>query len=282
MTSWDFPCADPVDIDIDSWSSGSVAIAAEPTDTVTVEVVPSRAHADLDDLLADVRVSFDDGRLQIVGPRFGTFRRWRGLDLTIKAPAGSRFAARTASADVSCVGVLGALIVQTASGDVTAATVTGEATVQTASGDVAIAKVGADATISTASGDIQLASVGGSAHLNTASGDVSVGECQSSVTARTASGDVDLGAVSSGNIGVTSASGDLAVAVVPGIAVYLDLASTAGSIRSELDADEGTAADAAVEIKCRTLSGDIRIRKARPSASRPASTEQSSSPTAGN
>ncbi len=53
--------------------------------------------------------------------------------------------------------------------------------------------------------------------------------------------------------------------MVPGIGVYLDLASTSGDIRSDLDAsdDDGQgAASAAAQISCRTLSGDIRIRRA--------------------
>jgi hypothetical protein len=265
MTSWDFPCSDPVDISIDSWGSGSIAVSGEPTSEITVEVMPSRDGADVADLLDQVQVGFDDGQLYIHGPRAGAFRRKKGLDLTIKAPAGSSCAAKTISADLACVGELSAVTMQTASGDVTAGAVTGDVTVQSASGDVLLSEAGGNLTISTASGDIRATRVDGDARLNTASGDVAIGFCAGSVSAHTASGDIELGGVAAGSVELASASGDMEVAVVPGIGVYLDLASNSGDIRSELDASDGeSSSDAAIEIKCRTLSGDIRIRKARP------------------
>jgi DUF4097 and DUF4098 domain-containing protein YvlB len=261
MTNWEFPCSDPIDIDIPSWASGSVAVAGEPTQTVTVEVTPSRARAD-DQLLQEVRVSFDGQRLQVAGPRGISFGIRRGLDLTIKAPPGSRCAAHTASADVSCVGELGALTVQTASGDVTASSVTGNCVVRTASGDVMLRNLAAEAQVNTASGDVQVDRVGGEARINTVSGDVRIARCPGPVSAHTVSGDVDLGAVASGSVGLNSVSGDLTVSVLPGISLYLDLASTSGDIRNELDESDGDDSGAALEIKCRTLSGDIRIRRA--------------------
>ena len=266
MTNWKFPCSDPVDISIDSWASGSIVVAGEPATEVTVEVLPSRKSADIADLISQVQVSFEDGQLYVRGPRLGSFRRHKGLDLTIKAPAGSSCAAKTASADIACVGDLSALAMHTASGDVTAALVSGDVTVQSASGDVLLNKAGGNLTIQTASGDIQAGQVDGDAQLNSASGDVTVGYCSGSVAAHTTSGDIELGGVAAGRVELASTSGDIDVAVVPGLGVYLDLATTSGDVRSDLDpgADEGgNEADAAIEIRCRSLSGDIRIRRAK-------------------
>lgn len=264
MTNWDFPCSDPVDISIDSWASGSIVVAGEPANEVTVEVLPSRKRDDIADLIAQVQVTFEDGQLYVQGPRLGSFRRNKGLDLTIKAPAGSSCAAKTASADVACVGELSALVMHTASGDVTAALITGDVTVQTASGDVLLNKAGGNLTVQTASGDIQASQLDGDARINSSSGDVAVGQCSGSIAAHTTSGDIELGGVAAGRVELASTSGDIEVAVVPGLGVYLDLASTSGDIRSDLEPgeDEGRAADASVEIRCRSLSGDIRIRKA--------------------
>ena len=264
MSTWDFACSDPVDISIESWGSGSIVVSGEPTSTVAVEVVPGSRSADVQDLLAEVQVGFDDGQLYIRGPRPAAFRRRRGLDLTIKAPQGSSCAAKTVSADLACVGDLSALSMQTASGDTTAASVSGAVAVRSASGDVLLDGTGGDVAISTASGDIHASRVGGHARINTASGDVAIGYCDSSVTAQTASGDIQLGAVATGRIELRSVSGDMQVAVVPGIGVYLDLASTSGSIQSDLDPsdDEPGESGAPVEIRCRALSGDIRIIRA--------------------
>ncbi len=155
MTSWDFASSDPVDISIDNWGSGSIVVAGEPTSAVTVEVVPSHRDADVAELLAQVQVSFEDGQLYIHGPRASTFRRKKGLDLTIRAPEGSSCAAKTVSADLSCVGDLSAVSLQTASGDLTAASVGDELTVRSASGDVLLDKVAGTVSIHTASGDVQ-------------------------------------------------------------------------------------------------------------------------------
>ncbi len=267
MTNWDFPCSDPVDISIDSWASGSIVVAGEATAEVTVEVLPTRKSGDIADLITQVQVSFEDGQLYVRGPRLGSFRRNKALDLIIKAPAGSSCAAKTASADLSCVGELSALAMHTASGDVTAAWITGDVNVQTASGDVLLNKAGGNLAINTASGDIQATQIDGDARLNSASGDVAIGYCSRSIAAHTTSGDIEVGAVAGGRLELASTSGDMAVGVVPGLGVYLDLASTSGDIRSDLEPgdDESGEAAATVEIKCRTLSGDIRIRKGRPS-----------------
>jgi len=288
MSTWDFACSDPVDISIDSWGSGSIVVSGEPTNTLAVEVVPSGHGAE--DLLSQVQVDFDDGQLYIRGARPGGWGRRRGLDLTIKAPEGSSCAAKSASGDLSFVGELSALNVETASGDTSAASVSGDVTVHSASGDVLLDTAGGDIAIRAESGDIHVATVGGYARLSTGSGDVAVGSCAGSVNAQTASGDVTvgncagsvdaetasgdirLGAVAAGLVELRSASGDLHVAVVPGIGVYLDLASTSGSLHSDLDPSDGDdgqdESGVPVRISCHTLSGDIRIVKA-PEAARP-------------
>jgi Putative adhesin len=266
MTTWDFSCSDPIDISIDSWTSGSIVLAGEPTDTVVVEVVPShRSRAA--DLVEQVEVEFEDGQLAIHGPRAIPSWRWSGLDLTIKAPLGSSCAAKTASADVSCVGEVSSLVITTASGDLTASTVTGDVAARTASGDVLLEQVGGDLVVHTASGDVRASQIDGAVRVNTASGDVALGYCARSVTTRTATGDVQIGAVASGEVELNSASGDVAVAVVPGIGVYLELSSLTGMVRSDLDevdsAEAAGPAGPAVEIRARTVSGDIRVTKSR-------------------
>lgn len=274
MTQWDFPCSDPVDISIDSWASGSITVSGEPTDTVVVEVEPSHDGRG-DDLTDDVQVAFEDGQLYVRGPRGIFFRPRTGLSLTIKTPAGSSCAAKTASADLSCVGVISGLSMNTASGDISAAAVAGDVTVRSASGDIRLGTVSGELAVRTASGDTQVQHVSGAVRINSASGDAAIGYCGGPVTARTASGGVRLDGVSSGLVELNSATGDIRVAVVPGIGVYLDLASLSGRVRSDLDEVKGPDgdADAVVEIRARTMSGDIRITKARAGRPEPASPE---------
>ena len=89
MTTWDFPCSEPVDISVDSWLSGSIAISGEPTSSILVEVLPTFDGRGAEELLQELQVSFDDGRLYVRGPRYASHRRKTSLDLIIKTPAGS-------------------------------------------------------------------------------------------------------------------------------------------------------------------------------------------------
>jgi Putative adhesin len=267
MTHWEYPGSDPIDVFVDL-AAGQVALTAEPTDLTTVELSASWTGRG-ERLIPDVRVSFEDGRLEVIGPRrAGLWRGHTGLNLAITLPAGSRCMLRTASADVSCTGDLADLDVHTASGDVLAGPVTGTVEAITSSGDVRLEEAGAGASVRTAGGDVRLAWAGGDVTVRTASGDVNIGSAAASVTVQTASGDVRLGGVAAGRTDVATASGDVTVGVAPSIGVFLDLASVSGSTRSQLDEAEASD-DVPLEVVCRTVSGDIRVIRAPATGSRP-------------
>ena len=71
MTNWDFACSDPVDISIDSWASGSIVVAGEPTSRVTVEVRAEPASAPTRRPARAGPGRFEDGQLYVHGPRVG-------------------------------------------------------------------------------------------------------------------------------------------------------------------------------------------------------------------
>jgi DUF4097 and DUF4098 domain-containing protein YvlB len=265
MASWEFPGSDPIDVHIDL-PSGSIAIAAEPTEATKVSLVPSRPGRDSDELIAQVTVEFSDGQLEITGPRnLGLLRHRSGLDLTVKVPTSSRCTVRTASSDVACVGELGSLDAHTASGDVTAAVVHGPVQLAVASGDVWLEEGSQGVTVHSASGDVRVLRASGDVSIDTASGDIQIGTADGAVTVRAASGDVRIDSFGHGVADVNTVSGDVTVGVAAGIGVYLDLSSFTGDIRSDLDRsddDDDDDGDADVTVKCKTVSGDVRIKKA--------------------
>ena len=261
MSHWEFPGSEPIEVVVEL-SSGSVALTAKATDVTTVSLAPSRFGRNGDKLLSEVRFSFDNGRLEVVGPkRTGLWRGYPGFDLTVTLPEGSRCAVRTASADVTSTGELAELDAHTASGDVTAAAVTRNLQAVTASGDVRADETGDMADLRTVSGDIRIGQAGGDVHARTASGDVNVAAAAGSATVTTASGDVRIGGMASGRADVNTASGDVVVGVARDVGVYLDLASLSGSVTSQLE-DSEPSEDVTLEVRCRTLSGDIRIARA--------------------
>jgi DUF4097 and DUF4098 domain-containing protein YvlB len=118
--------------------------------------------------------------------------------------------------------------------------------------------------VQTASGDIDIDIVRGSANVATASGDLRIDEAYDNVNANTVSGDQTLGAVLRGNISAHSVSGDVQIGVRRGSKVFLDCNTISGDTSSELElTPEAPGGDGPlVEIRAKTVSGDIQIMRA--------------------
>jgi hypothetical protein len=261
MANWEFAADGPIRADIDL-PAGSVNVAAAKTDKVSLSLTASSGAGER--LLAETEVSFEDNTLRVHTPKRSSIRGNASLDLRAELPEGSLVAAQTASADLDFTGTLGTLNATTASGDVQAKRVTGDVELTTASGDVRLEDAAGDARLSTASGDVIVNGADGDVIAKTASGDVWIGRAGQSVTAKTASGDVHFDRVASGLADATTVSGDITVAVAPGIGVYLDISTLTGDVSSELDADDSVAAEgeSALTVSCRSVSGDVRIIRA--------------------
>ena len=241
MTSWEFPATDPIDLEI-RVPAGDVTVRAAATHTATVTL--SGAERTLD----ATRVEFDQGALSVIAPERLRLGRTADLDVRVEVPEGSFCRAHTASADVRCTGELGSLDVHTASGDVSAERISGLARATTASGDIHVGEAS-------------------EVDANSASGDVTIEQVSGPVQVSTASGDVRIDAASGSRAEVKSASGDINIAVTPGIGVYLDLSTMSGTVSSELDPAEETGG-ADMTLSCRTLSGDVQVTRAAQPATR--------------
>lgn len=239
MTSWEFPTSDPVDLQV-RIPAGDITVKAVPTQVATVRLDPSGRGGDK--LLTAMRVEFDQGLLSVIAPERSGLLRGGSIDAVVELPEGSSCLVDCASADVSCTGELSSAELRTASGDVSVERVNGLARIGTASGDVF---VGAAAEVT----------------ANTASGDLSIERADGDVAVTTASGDVRIASASGKRVDVKATSGDISVAVTPGIGVYLDVSTLSGTISSELEpSDESGGAE--MTVYCRTISGDVRIQRA--------------------
>ena len=108
------------------------------------------------------------------------------------------------------------------------------------------------------------------------SGDITIGEAYDNVNANTVSGDQELGAVMTGIVAAHSVSGDVTIAVRRGSRAFLDCKTVSGDTSSELEltADAPAGDGPLVEIRAKTVSGDIRItRAAAPATSAAAASE---------
>ena len=195
-----------------------------------------------------------------------------GISCRVRCPEATSVTASTKSADLHARGAIGGLTVRTASGDVEANDVRGGLNVKSASGDVVVRTVGGALNVQSASGDVQVGTVRGPVNVQTASGDVQIEAADDRVNATVVSGDLDLGAVMRGDVSTQSVSGDVTIGVRRGSKVYLDCTTLSGDTSPELDLqNDAPAGDGPlVEIRAKTVSGDIHIRR----AAAPANTEE--------
>jgi DUF4097 and DUF4098 domain-containing protein YvlB len=264
-----FEVQGPVEIDV-RLASGDIEVDPTAEGRVEVELI---AHDEESQRLVDdarIELSPHGNRPTIVvdvpqkrGFSLNLFGR-SGIECRIRCPHDSGLAIRTKSADVSARGTLGGLNVATASGDIDIDRVSGGVNVKSASSDFSAREIGGGVNIQTASGDIDVSVARGPVNVTSVSGDISIGEAYDNVSANSVSGDQDHGAVMQGVVAVHSVSGDVTIAVRRGSKAFLDCTTVSGDTVSELElSSDAPAGDGPlVEIRAKTVSGDIRITRA--------------------
>lgn len=263
-----FEVSGPVELEV-RLSSGEISIDPSLDGRVEIDLL---AHDDESQRLVDeARIELREGdsrpQVSVILPQrrgfsfgFGN----RGVSCTIRCPEGSAVSAKTKSADLSAHGKLSGVAFATASGDTDVADIDGSLNVKTASGDVQAGRISGSVNVQSASGDVTIESVRGPANVGSVSGDVTVEAAYDNLNANTVSGDQDLGAVMRGSVSAQSVSGDVTIGVRRGSKVFLDCNTLSGDTSSDLevsgDAPEGDGP--LVEIRAKTVSGDIHITRA--------------------
>jgi hypothetical protein len=222
------------------------------------------------DVLAGARVETvpsDEGTRLVVHAREDRgvlrLRGGRRARVRLTVPPGTDLVAKVATADVRAGLPLGNVAIEAATGDLQLDAVTGDLRVSTAAGDVGAADVHGAARVTTASGDVRLGAVGGELQAKTVSGDIHAAAVGGDASVRTVSGDAVLGELSSGSVSAVSTSGDVDLTIAPGRRVHLDVTTVSGRLRSDLDQGGGEDGAVDLELRGRTVSGDVTIRRGR-------------------
>jgi DUF4097 and DUF4098 domain-containing protein YvlB len=264
---------------------GRVTITARPTDSTVVSL-----EAETPDLVERATVECrpaGSGHVVAVKIPHGHGRRLlhrHEVTVRVEVPEGAQVTVMTASAAIEIKGSVGEADVTTGSGDISTDDVATDVTVKTASGDTTVGRVGGDIRAHTASGHLRCSSVAGAAVFSTASGDLEVGAAGSRVEVKATSGNVRLGelargarvvnvsgnvrvlALGEGSLHVRSVSGDVAVGVVRGVDLHVDVETLSGSVHSDIplhDAPAGGARpETRVDLSVRSVSGNVEIRRA--------------------
>ncbi len=267
-----FDVSGPVELDI-ALASGEIEVDPSLDGHVEIELT---AHDEESQLLVDnARIELQErhGRphVTIEVPKkrgmtlsFGMIFGRQGITCRVRCPQESSVQVRSKSADLSVRGAIGALNVATASGDVEVDRVSDGVSVKSASADFSAREIGGAVSIQSASGDISIDVARGPVNVTTVSGDVKIGEAYDDVSANTVSGDQDHGAVMRGRVAAHAVSGDVTVAVRRGSRAYLDCTTVSGDTHSDLEvgAEEPAGDGPLVEIRAKTVSGDIHITRA--------------------
>lgn len=264
-----FTTPGPIHLDVEI-GSGDIQVTATDTDTTTIEVTGELAD--------QVKVEQDGRTIAVTMPKLTmSFGRRHQVDVVARIPAGSDLSTLVGSADLVTHGALASCrlksgsgelrLEQIGSGDVIAGSgdlsierVGGDLRAKSGSGDVSLREVSGSADITTGSGDMQVGTVSGSLSTKTGSGEVRVGQAGGQVTITAASGDVVVDQASAGTVTVRSASGDIAVGAAAGLPVWTDLNTISGHIDSRLvPLGQPAEGDPFLELRLRTVSGDIRV-----------------------
>jgi hypothetical protein len=265
-----FEVAGPVELDL-RLAAGEIEVDASLDGRVEVDLT---AHDDESRALVEnARIELQDhGRPKVIvdvpqkrgGFSFGLIFGRQGISCRVRCPERSLLGVRTKSADVTARGRLGGANIATASGDVELDDVDGGVNVKSASGDVSVREVASGLSVQTASGDISAEIVRGAVNAQTASGDIEIGEAYDNVSANSVSGDQHHHAVLRGSVGAHSVSGDIVIGVRRGSKAWLDCNTVSGDTSSELEltGDVPDGDGPLVEIRAKTVSGDIRITRA--------------------
>lgn len=248
--------------------SADVSVETWDAAVTEVELIPRRDDDATREAMAGVRVE-SRGRargseilVEESKRRFGFSLHEPRFDIRIRCPHGASIDASSGSSDLVLRGAIGDLTVKSGSGDVSAETARGTVRVTGASGDVSIDAAEGPVTVHTASGDVEIRGAGDRLTVNAVSGDVRVDDARAGVTVTSVSGDVSL-SVAGGDAKVQTVSGDVEIAVRDGLGVWIDASSVSGEMVSELELEDGPAGEggAAIELRVKTVSGDVRIRR---------------------
>jgi DUF4097 and DUF4098 domain-containing protein YvlB len=99
--------------------------------------------------------------------------------------------------------------------------------------------------------------------VSAANGDVAIGGAGKSVVVKTANGSIRVGSVASGDVDLKTAFGTVEVGIAHGTAAKLDVKTTFGLLRQELEPSATPPSSVrTATVKARTSHGDITIRRA--------------------
>jgi hypothetical protein len=187
------------------------------------------------------------------------FAGFRGATVDVEAhvPAGAQISLETGYGDITVSGTSGDAAAKTGAGDVNVPEAA-RVTLHSGAGNVSVGQVGGG-TLRTGAGDISIERCSGDTELNSGSGDVTILDAVGTLRIHTGAGDVNA-SLSEGRIEVRSGMGDIIVRVPTGIAVWQDLTTGMGDVRSRIaPLGEPEQGEPFLSVTARSGAGDVTL-----------------------
>jgi DUF4097 and DUF4098 domain-containing protein YvlB len=262
--------------------AGHLTLVASDTKVVSVEVDPRDPERDADvRAAADARVELAGDTLTVKTSRQGFgWARTGAVSVRIEVPALSRLDVQMEVGDIVADGAFGDATVKSGAGtiglgevaklrmisgagDIAVARAGGDVLAVTGSGAVRIDEAGGDIIIKNGNGTTTIGTVAGTVRVSAANGDVAIARADRAATVKTANGSIRLGSIASGDVDLKTAFGTVEVGIAHGTAARLDVKTTFGLLRQELEPSATPPASVrTATVKARTSHGDITIRRA--------------------
>ncbi|MFE6158659.1 DUF4097 domain-containing protein [Streptomyces sp. NPDC056486] len=282
MPTFDTP--EPISATIE-FSAGSISVTASRRDDTVVEVRPTDSSNAADVKAAEqARIDYAQGKLQIKAPTQmlrwpGSSRRDGSVDVAIELPEGSHVRGSSSSVTLRGEGRLGEcrfesaqsdirleetgpLRLTTSRGEINVLRVVGNAKIVNGSGGVRVDEIDGAALIGNDQGEARIGDVTGNLRLTGMNGDFHVARAHASVEAKTAHGSVRIAEIIRGSVVVTASSAEIEIGIKEGTAAKLDVSTLSGTVRNSLKVvDSPARSDEIVELRVRTYSGDVVIRR---------------------
>ncbi|GAB2756542.1 DUF4097 family beta strand repeat-containing protein [Salinifilum aidingensis] len=210
----------------------------------------------------NTRVELTGNRLVVRTPSGAPLRNVP-VAVRVRAPAHSELSVQAGSGDVTVTGTAVRAQVQSGGGAVSLAGSTERATVRTGSGQLRLGLMKGGVHARSGSGDVEIAGVLAASSVVTGSADVWLGEVGADVLVRSGSGDLSVTDAAAGELELITGSGEIQVALRRGRSAEVDLTSSAGSARSDLDVrDQPPATTPELHVYGRTGTGDVVLTSA--------------------
>ncbi|MBE9374299.1 DUF4097 family beta strand repeat protein [Saccharopolyspora sp. HNM0983] len=295
----DFEVTGPIGVDVNN-GLGPIEVELVPTELVHVEVRHDPAATGLDlrggiaGLLnwvgeqfgeAGARAGLDAERLRTPREPVAEAVRRTRIDLTgnrlavrtpgtaplrgvplavrVTAPESSSVSIHTSSGEVAVTGRAGRISVQSGSGTVAVERAEDRATVRSGAGQLRLGDMAGGVHARSGNGDIEIGELAAASTVATGSGDVWLGSVRADVLVRSGGGDVTVSDAATGQVELITGSGEVHAAIRRGALAEVDLSSSTGAARSDLDVTDQPPDDqAGLRIYGRSGTGDVVLTSA--------------------